>query len=83
MMTYVVIMRTIIELPEEQVRALDAWREQRGLSRAEAVRRAVAELLASEVHRREAIASTAGIWASRGVDGLLLQEALRSEWDER
>ena len=43
-----VIMRTIIDLPEEQVRGLAALCEAQGISRAEAVRRAVARLLAEE-----------------------------------
>jgi hypothetical protein len=30
--------RTIVDLPPEQLRALDAWREAHGVSRAEAVR---------------------------------------------
>ncbi len=76
-------MRTIIELPEDQLRALDAWREARGISRAEAVRRAVSNLLADEVHVRAAVESAFGLWRDRGVDGLDEQERLRREWDGR
>lgn len=38
-------MRTIADLPEEQIRALDAYSKKYGVSRAEAVRRAVANFL--------------------------------------
>ena len=34
-------MRTIVDLPETQVKALDSYRKREGISRAEAVRRAV------------------------------------------
>lgn len=76
-------MRTIVELPEDQLRALDAWREARGISRAEAVRRAVANLLADEVQVRAAVESAFGLWSDRGLDGLDEQRRLRGEWDER
>ena len=46
-------MRTIVDLPDEQIRALDAYSKKHGVSRAEAVRRAIAdvssETLAAEV----------------------------------
>ncbi|CAN5556375.1 hypothetical protein BH20VER3_BH20VER3_04790 [soil metagenome] len=35
-------MRTIVDLPETQIKALDSYRKREGISRAEAVRRAVA-----------------------------------------
>lgn len=34
-------MRTIVDLPEAQIKALDSYRKREGISRAEAVRRAV------------------------------------------
>ncbi|MGI8437101.1 MAG: ribbon-helix-helix protein, CopG family [Chthoniobacterales bacterium] len=34
-------MRTIVDLPETQIKALDSYRKRAGISRAEAVRRAV------------------------------------------
>lgn len=76
-------MRTIIELPEEQLRALDAWRHVRGISRAEAVRRAVANLLEDEAHARASVDAAFGLWSDRGLDGLVEQERLRAEWGER
>jgi metal-responsive CopG/Arc/MetJ family transcriptional regulator len=75
------VMRTIIDLPEEQLSALDAWRLARGVSRAEAVRRAVARLLDDELARRAAVAAAFGLW--KGRDGLVDQERLRAEWDDR
>ena len=77
------VMRTIIELPEDQLRALDAWRSPRGISRAEAVRRAVAHLLEDEAQTRAAVDAAFGLWSDRQLDGLAEQDRLRAEWDDR
>jgi len=75
------IMRTIIELPGDQVEALDALCRRDRISRAEAIRRAVAMLVRSE----GALASGAafGIWRDCREDGLAYQERMRAdEWRE-
>lgn len=74
-------MRTIIELPAEQVESLDEWCRREGVSRAEAVRRAVAEHLRK--HNTGGAKRAFGIWRDMAGDGLAYQERLRSEWDER
>lgn len=76
-------MRTIVDIPEEQLAALDLWRAAHGLSRAEAVRRAVTKLLDTDEARQGAVDAAAGLWAGRVVDGLAEQERLRGEWDDR
>ncbi len=80
MMTYYDdVMRTIIELPEHHLDALDGICRRESISRAEAIRRAV-DLL---VRDRAARASRAafGLWReSRAVDGVEYQERLRREW---
>lgn len=75
-------MRTIIDLPPGQLAALDVWCQARGLSRAEAVRRAVHGLLHHENAGAEAIEATRGLWADSEEDGLAYQERLRGEWDQ-
>lgn len=75
------VMRTIIDLPAQQLAALDAWRGAHGLSRAEAVRQAVARLLEGERAHALAIEGTSAVWADRNEDGLAYQERLRDEWD--
>jgi metal-responsive CopG/Arc/MetJ family transcriptional regulator len=73
-------MRTIIDLPEEQVQALKALAEKTRVSRAELVRRAVSEYL--DRRRVDAEDDDAfGLWRARGQDGLAYQEARRTEWD--
>ena len=72
-------MRTIIDLPQDQLDALDGICRRESISRAEAIRRAV-DLL---VRNRAAGASHAafGLWrGARAVDGVKYQEQLRREW---
>jgi hypothetical protein len=45
--------RTIVDLPEEQIKALDAYRKRHGISRAEAVRRAVAAFIPPKSHKKK------------------------------
>jgi hypothetical protein len=74
------IMRTIIDLPTDQLSALDGICRAESISRAEAIRRAV-DLL---VRDRAAGASRAafGLWREkRPVDGLEYQQRVRAEWD--
>lgn len=74
-----VIMRTIVDLPEDQVRALGKLCQAEGISRAEAVRRALGEMLARRgVEGRE---QAFGAWRQRG-DSRQMVESLRCEWDE-
>ena len=73
------VMRTIIDLPGDQLDALDGICRRESISRAEAIRRAV-DLL---VRDRAAGASHAafGLWRrSKMIDGLTYQERIRREW---
>ena len=71
-------MRTIIDLPEQQYEALKALAKREKASRAELVRRALAEYLARRTPQVEDEAF--GVWSERKVDGLAYQERLRQEW---
>lgn len=70
-------MRTIIELPSEQLDALSSYCRREHLSRAEAIRRAVALML--EQCRKSAF----GAWKDIDIDGAQYQRAIRAEWDDR
>jgi len=75
------VMRTIIELADAQVDALDAHCKREGISRAEAIRRAVEAHVRRERERGPDPAF--GIWATRRVDGLTFERRLRGEWKPR
>lgn len=73
-------MRTIVDLPGNQIDALKALGKRFNLSRAELVRRAVADYVA---RKQPAADDTAfGLWKDRAEDGLRYQERRRSEWEE-
>jgi hypothetical protein len=77
--------RTIVDLPEEQIRALDAYSRKFGVSRAEAVRRAVAMFLPKRPHRKLDFQNhpAFGAWKDRRLDAVGYQRKLRAEWDDR
>jgi len=70
-------MRTIVDLPEQDIKGLDALCSREHISRAEAVRRAVSGFL--KVHQGDADAAF-GMWQSQARDGLAYQDELRNEW---
>lgn len=73
-------MRTIVDLPEEELQALKAVARQDQISQAEAIRRAIrAYLAARPAPGQQSLAF--GIWRGRE-EGLVYQRALRDEWAE-
>lgn len=72
-------MRTIVDLPDEQLNALAELCKAQRISRAEAVRRALANMLAhQQIAGRE---SAFGAWAKKKLDSRKFVEQLRREWD--
>lgn len=71
-------MRTIIELPDDQLEGLAAICRKHGISRAEAIRRAVARHIEAEAG--ESATRAFGLWKDRDTDGLAFQRQLRGEW---
>ena len=74
-------MRTIIDLPPDQLSALTALCRREGISRAEAIRRLLAAQLAKEAGGGAERAF--GLWRGRRLDGLRYQLHARREWDAR
>lgn len=78
-------MRTIVDLPEEQIHALAELCAREKISRAEAIRRAVNEYLEqgekTRAARLAALDATFGLWKDRGVTTDEYLAELRSEWD--
>jgi hypothetical protein len=71
-------MRTIIELPADQLADLAEICRRDGISRAEAIRQAVAGHLERE--RRARPRAAFGLWRDRDLDGLEYERRLRREW---
>lgn len=73
-------MRTLVDIPAEEIARLDALASAKNFSRAELIRQAVRELLA----RRSCVLpldEAFGLWGP-GEDGVELQRRLRGEWPE-
>jgi hypothetical protein len=81
-------MRTIVDLPKEQIEALDSYAKAKGISRAAAVREAVATYIPNKKKKRDlnywlnhpAIGSEK---RPKGFDSVEYVRKLRAEWDHR
>ena len=70
-------MRALVDIPDGQIDDLAEICEAKKLSRAEAIRQAIA----SYIERNKPAAVDAfGLWKNQKVDGLAYQEQVRSEW---
>lgn len=71
-------MRTLIDLPDDDVARLDALATARAVSRANLVRAAVAAYLASQPD--DPVDAGFGAWNRDDLDSVAFQRALRDEW---
>ena len=69
-----------MELPDEQLRGLTALCRREKISRAEAVRRAVAGLLEEQKPGGDGLAQAFGLWKGRPINSRQYVEQLRGEW---
>lgn len=76
-------MRTLVDIPEKQLKALTQLSKQRKVSRAALVREAVSQYLEanSKASRDAAIDAAFGMWKDRNIDGVAYQRKIRAEWD--
>ena len=70
-------MRTLVDIPEQQLAALAAMGAARKESRAELIRLAIAAFIAT--HKGDTDQAF-GLWGKRQIDGLAYQQQARSEW---
>ncbi len=76
-------MRTIVDLPSAQIKALDNYRKKEGISRAEAVRRAVAAFMPGPGRKRVDLRIHAAFGSSKSYrqeDSVKVIQRLREEW---
>jgi predicted transcriptional regulator len=71
-------MRTLVDLGDTQLQALDELSKKEKRSRAALIRRAIDDYLAKQRDKQEGDAF--GLWGQRKVDGLAYQEKVRGEW---
>lgn len=73
-------MRTLVEIEDDAIKALDRIAQAEKLSRSALIRKAVASLL--EKHEFSQRQDAFGLWATAGEarDGVEYQRSLREEW---
>jgi hypothetical protein len=70
-------MRTIIDITDEQVKALDEISQLEGTSRAALIRQAIDRMLVEDARVGEAAQAAFGLWSDRKKDGLEIEAMLR------
>lgn len=71
-------MRTLVDIPDSQLRELTDLGRRHNRSRAALIREAVASYLAT--YKRGTGADAFGLWGSDGTNGLAYQRKARAEW---
>ena len=71
-------MRTLVDLPEEELEQLTVLSKARRVSRAALIRQAVAGYLEQN---KTGLEDSFGLWKKKPIDGVKYQERLRSEWE--
>ncbi|MDO9415177.1 CopG family transcriptional regulator [Pararhizobium sp.] len=70
-------MRTLIDIDDMEIQALDAIARKEKVSRASLIRKAVNDFLKLQAADD---AQAFGLWGDRAVDGLVYQHEIRREW---
>lgn len=71
-------MRTLVDIGDKEIQALDKLAAEEKVSRAALIRRAIADLLQKRTETD--VADAFNLWGPDTKDGLALQEELRQEW---
>jgi metal-responsive CopG/Arc/MetJ family transcriptional regulator len=76
-------MRTLVDIPDEDLELLNGVVKSLSISRAEFVRRAIAHSLAThrDAQIKKAREAAFGLLAGSSVDGVEYQERIRQEWE--
>ena len=75
-------MRTLVDIPDAELKKLTRLSKTDKVSRAQLVRCAIHDYLkARESKKPDTLDESFGMWADRGIDGLEYQMRIRKEWD--
>ena len=76
-------MRTLVDIPDDDLAIINSVVKAQSISRAEFIRRAIAQSLST--HRKAQIErareAAFGLLAGRSLDGMEYQERIRREWE--
>ena len=76
----IIIMRTIVDIPDNQVKVLRQLSEQKKISRAEIIRQAITDHIANNTKIANNHEKAFGIWKNTKTDAIAYQRKLRDEW---
>ena len=74
-------MRTIIDLPDDQLEALGEICAQKKVSRAAVIRQAVAGYI--QQSKADKSENAFGLWKKKNINALKHEDKIRTEWDNR
>ena len=74
-------MRTIIDIPDAQIKILNRLSKKKKVSRAEIIRQALTDYVVNYAKSKKSYKSAFGIWKDQQLDSLSYQQKLRKEWD--
>lgn len=75
-------MRTIIDIPDTQIKILDQLSKKKKISRAQIVRQALTNYIADDNESKKSYEAAFGIWKDKKLDSLVYQAKLRDEWNK-
>ena len=73
-------MRTIIDIPDVQVKVLNQLSKKKKVSRAEIVRQALTNYITEYTSTKKSYKESFGIWKDKKLDSIEYQRQLRNEW---
>jgi metal-responsive CopG/Arc/MetJ family transcriptional regulator len=75
-------MRTIIDIPDTQVKILDQLSKRKNISRAEIIRQALSSYVTGHNQVKENYKMAFGLWKKKKLGSVSYQQELRNEWLE-
>ena len=73
-------MRTIVDIPDIQVKALNQLSKKKRVSKAEIIRQALTNYLTQYLEIRKSFKDSFGLWKDKNIDDIEYQKKLRNEW---
>ena len=74
-------MRTIVDIPDAQIKILDNLSKKKKLSRAKIIRQALTNYITNCTKSQKGYESAFGLWKDKKIDSVVYQQKLRGEWD--
>lgn len=74
-------MRTIVDIPDTQVKTLDQLSQRKKVSRAEIIRQALSLYIATYSNSKKSYKLAFGLWKNQKLDSMSYQQKLRAEWN--